>query len=180
MIFLFIHAYVNILPSIFQGFFLLLVSASSLAAPNYPKEAPSSPGISYEPVQHKKVKQASRGLKVLLHIWMFCESSHFEGAPSHALQLRLGRCWPRGWPWLWPGIFSLLTDLDWPSSSLILTISFPCSVWVFIGDIFLSCFSYHRWRHNKSVKFGLWPNHCFLSPPFLQFCVGWEHINVSE
>merc|ERR1712212_66949 len=37
-----------------KGFFLLLVSASSLAAPNYPKEAPSSPGISYEPVQHKK------------------------------------------------------------------------------------------------------------------------------
>merc|ERR1739842_26249 len=33
---------------------LLLATASALAAPNYQKEAPSSPGISYEPVQHKK------------------------------------------------------------------------------------------------------------------------------
>ena len=38
-----------------QGYFLLLVASSCFAAPNYPKEAPSSPGISYEPVQHKKV-----------------------------------------------------------------------------------------------------------------------------
>ena len=48
----------NYLRSTFQGFLLLFVSA--FAAPNYPKEAPSSPGISYEPVQHKKVKQVSQ------------------------------------------------------------------------------------------------------------------------
>ena len=55
-----------------------------------------------------------------------------------------------------------------------------CSVWVFIGDIFLSCFSYHRWRHNKYIRFGHWPNHCFPSPPFLPFYAGWEQTNVSE
>ena len=93
---------VNILPSIFQGFLLLLVTASSLAlaAPNYPKEAPSSPGISYEPVQHKKVEQASQNIQPIKKCLETTPSQsfvpyldilcHFKGAPSDALQLRLG------------------------------------------------------------------------------------------